>query len=138
MFENVGEKIKSVALAFFWLGSIGCALFALATATEVGGFEGVLSFVIITALGVLISWLSSLTLYGFGELIESSAFTASKMQELSKKAERETSAPSVQSPTTPVSHFYSASKENVKFCKNCGAKNDKSSSKCRLCDSALC
>ncbi|MBP3313118.1 MAG: hypothetical protein J6K84_00465 [Oscillospiraceae bacterium] len=136
MFENVGGKIKAVALAFFWLGCIGGALGGLVTAAEVDGFEGLLSFVIITAISVFLSWLSSLLLYGFGELIESSSFTASEMEKLNEKT-KSAPPPSVQTSSAPVSHFYSASEKNVKVCKNCGAKNDKSSSKCRLCDASL-
>lgn len=68
MFDNVGGKIKGVARFVTWLGII---------ASVIGFFILVVSDTIMLAFAVLIvgcvvSWLSSLTLYGFGQLVENS------------------------------------------------------------------
>ena len=88
MFTNIGKKLKTVAQFFCWFGiilSIILAIYFISTGSELAGKSSsyysnnssrevgeqlkttgwVLLFV-----GPLASWLSSLTLYGFGELIE--------------------------------------------------------------------
>lgn len=65
MFDNIGEKIKSLAKVLCWIGIglsfiLGCLF--LAEEQVIFGFL----FMII---GALISWVSSFCLYGFGELI---------------------------------------------------------------------
>ena len=70
MFDNIGSKIKNLAAAVTAFG----IMFSV-----VGGFilmftdeELILSGFLVMAFGSLGSWLSSLTLYGFGQLIENS------------------------------------------------------------------
>ena len=65
MFNNIGSKIMGMASFFTWCGIIisvisGCAVI---------GDSTMLGLIIITV-GCLISWVSSLVLYGFGQLIE--------------------------------------------------------------------
>ena len=82
MFENPGKKIKVVAQIFFWcisiIGSIALIIsFAVSEYDTNTNF--VLSFltIVITILLIwLFSWISSLLLYGFGELIENTTDTA--------------------------------------------------------------
>lgn len=67
MFANIGGKIKSVATAACWIGiliSVFAGIILLAA-----GDEGILYGLLIAGVGSLGSWLGSLTLYGFGELI---------------------------------------------------------------------
>lgn len=83
MFSNIGRKIKIVAKVVFVLGivvTILVALFGVSSSTSftvngrkiyVSDNSGIfLSIVIILAGGFISSWLSSLFIYGFGELIE--------------------------------------------------------------------
>lgn len=73
MFENIGEKIKSLASIICWFGivaSIAVALFLFASAPEDGVI--VIFSMVILILGPLISWLSTCILYGYGELISKS------------------------------------------------------------------
>ena len=67
MFDNIGGKIKTVAQVITWLGIIVSiiAFFVLSTFDNAIG----LAFVVLIV-GCLASWLSSLTLYGFGQLIQ--------------------------------------------------------------------
>lgn len=65
MFNNVGEKIKGVAVIWFVLSLIASVILGLATA-ESGG-------ILFLLIGVVVSWVTALFLYGFGELIESTA-----------------------------------------------------------------
>lgn len=70
MFDNIGGKIKGVAAAFTWIGIALSSLTGLVVmfSNEDTPLPGLLIIII----GCLASWLSSLTLYGFGQLIENS------------------------------------------------------------------
>lgn len=68
MFENIASKIKTAAQVFAWLGIVVFALLGLIVmfANEDTPVPGLLIIIV----GCLGSWLSSLTLYGLGQLIE--------------------------------------------------------------------
>lgn len=65
MFDNVGEKIKGVAVVWLIIGILASIVIGFAS-IESGGL-------LFLAVGVLSSWVTALFLYGFGELIESTA-----------------------------------------------------------------
>ena len=70
MFDNIGEKIKTVAKVFTCIGMFAFSITGLiiTQVNEEAPFIGLL----IIVFGCLGSWLASLTLYGFGQLIENS------------------------------------------------------------------
>lgn len=79
MFEEVGKKIKGVAKVFCWIGIITSFLIPLNIVlnmlNESHGSKGekVISLIICMAvliIGPILAWLSSLVLYGFGELVD--------------------------------------------------------------------
>ena len=69
-FDNIGGKIKKVALICFIIGCAVSGIGALVVLAEEGEFWAVL---LILTLGPIASWLSCFLLYGFGELVESSS-----------------------------------------------------------------
>ena len=69
-FDNIGGKIKKVAIICFIIGCSVSGIAALATLFGEGEFWAVL---LILTLGPIASWLSCFLLYGFGELVESSS-----------------------------------------------------------------
>ena len=69
MFDNIGGKIKGVAAAVTWIGIIFSCITGLVMLCEE---KTALAGFLIMIFGSLGSWLSSLTLYGFGQLIENS------------------------------------------------------------------
>ena len=74
MFDNIGAKIKGVAVATTCLGIISSIIYGFVLiASGIGGDDGdILDGLFVIVLGSLGSWLGSLTLYGFGQLIENS------------------------------------------------------------------
>ena len=68
MFSNISGKIKTLAQALCWIGIVGSVISGLAMMGS-GGDLALLGFVVIV-IGSLLSWVSSFTLYGFGQLIE--------------------------------------------------------------------
>ena len=74
MFDHIGSKIKIVAQVITWIGIL---------ASLIGGIvimaltESPSGFLVMIA-GSLVSWLSSLTLYGFGQLIENTDILAGR------------------------------------------------------------
>ena len=75
MFDNIGGKIKGVAKIITWMGIITSVISFLIILST--GDDKLIGFgFIILIVGCIVSWLSSLTLYGFGQLIENSAIIA--------------------------------------------------------------
>lgn len=67
MFSNIGNKIQSVAQVFCW---IGITLSMIAGIVLLGTDEDlILTGLLVAGVGSLSSWIGSLFLYGFGELI---------------------------------------------------------------------
>lgn len=65
MYTNVGKKIKRLARV---VAVIGIVISVISGISMI--YTSFLSALIIAAIGSLFSWLSTLVLYGFGELIE--------------------------------------------------------------------
>ena len=76
MFNNIGRKIKGVAQFVTWLGIIASVIFSIILIVTEDSI-GLAIAVLIT--GCVGSWLSSLTLYGFGQLIENSDIIAGRL-----------------------------------------------------------
>ena len=71
-FNNIGRKIKTLAKAITWIGITASVIYGAVvlrlsnSPTFIILIQGLLTMIV----GSLISWLSSVTLYGFGQLIE--------------------------------------------------------------------
>ncbi len=79
MFDNIGGKIKGLAKFVCWAGILACAIGGIAMivqGSEINSYYSqpgtglIVGGVVVMLLGSVLSWLGSLTLYGFGELIE--------------------------------------------------------------------
>jgi hypothetical protein len=83
MFDNVGGKLKSIAVLSML---VGIAVSIAAGAAFLGNEDTVIIGLVIIAAGIVVSWISSLGVYGFGTLIENSDIVVSKLENLSKRA----------------------------------------------------
>ena len=77
MFDNIGGKIKGVAKFITWLGIIASVISFLII-VSIGENELIGLGFILLVVGCIGSWLSSLMLYGFGQLIENTEIIAEK------------------------------------------------------------
>lgn len=68
MFKNVGAKIKIISKIIAWIGIVFCGIygFVMLVSVEDMAFAG---FMIMTV-GSLCSYVFSLVLHGFGEIVE--------------------------------------------------------------------
>lgn len=73
MFEEPGYKLKTVAKILCWLGIIGTVSAAVTLGKDRYGDLDLLSFALILVIGCVTSYISSLILYGFGEMIENTS-----------------------------------------------------------------
>jgi hypothetical protein len=76
LYTNIGSKIRGLAKVICWIGIIISFIAGIAMIAGMSQYNagmGVLTGLLYMALGSLISWISSLALYGFGELIEKTA-----------------------------------------------------------------
>ena len=82
MFNNIGGKIKGLAKFVCWVGIIMCIISGIVIISQgnqlkhisysdsVNGSSMIVTGVLLIIAGSIGSWLGSLVLYGFGELIE--------------------------------------------------------------------
>ncbi len=87
MFDNIGGKIKTVAATIAWLGIIGSiivgsVMIAEASDSYYPSATETLSGWLVMIVGSLSSWVSSFTLYGFGQLIENTDAISSEMESI--------------------------------------------------------
>ena len=127
MFTNVGKKIQTLSVVFFVLAVIGVLIWGIML-IKLHALVGLL--VIIG--GILVSWIASVGIYGFGELIESSSETAANsriiLQKLSSNLGQNTAVSITSAPSAESS-------SGTWTCTFCGAKNSNSTAKfvCKSC-----
>ena len=81
MYNNIGKKCKTVAVVVCWIGvisSIILGIFLISLNSVLYGFLYIVA-------GPLISWVGSLGLYGFGEIVENSIAIVEKVTILEKE-----------------------------------------------------
>lgn len=74
MYDNIGGKIKGLAIAGFIIETILTVL--LGIVLMVFDKDIILLGLLVIVVGPMVSWISSWLLYGFGELIENSSIIA--------------------------------------------------------------
>ena len=79
MFENIGMKIKNLALLICWLGIIASLILGIYQFNY-----SAITGIVIIIIGSLMSWISSFFIYGFGEIIESTINTSEKINYLTE------------------------------------------------------
>lgn len=87
MFDNIGQKIMTLAKVFCWIGiiiSVLCGLVIMFAARYGSGF---IPGVFTAAIGSLASWISSLALYGFGQLIDNTDSIVYQLRKLNEHRE---------------------------------------------------
>lgn len=154
MFTNPGSKIKSYAKVLFWIGVVISVLIgisvmaggAVVSSYSYGGVSAgsvvwnIISGLIVIAIGVVISWISVLALYGFGTLVENSDTLVQLNGGIpsgNKKADKAQMPkikvqvqPTEAAPVQPVASTKVCPKcgepveEDAKFCRNCGEHLD--------------
>lgn len=85
MFNNVGNKCKTVAKILCWLGIVGSIIIGL-----IYIFANNFGFGIGYMIGgCVVSWIGSLGLYGIGEAVENSAIAANLAVKADMEREQE-------------------------------------------------
>lgn len=70
MYSNIGKKIKGLAQIIAWIGIIGSILGGIFLMVSMGNASGIVSGIILAALGALLSWIGGFLFYGFGQLVD--------------------------------------------------------------------
>lgn len=128
MYENPGSKLKGVATVFFVIGIIIALLAAIGvyrTLDSITYKSGMplLIAIIVFVISCLLSWLSYLRLYAFGELVEKVCQIESTVQKLQKNAiPVPTPAPAPTPAPKRTCPVCGQLQPDGKFCGNCGAE----------------
>ena len=65
MFDNIGGKIKGLAMVLFWIEAIAAVIVGLVLVEDTDSLS-----LLYAIAGVLVAWISAWFLYGFGEIID--------------------------------------------------------------------
>ncbi|MBE5787681.1 MAG: hypothetical protein E7324_09105, partial [Clostridiales bacterium] len=86
MFDNIGGKIKKLAVIVCWLGIVGSVIGAIALWASSNRYNDMtgIGFAVLIG-GCLFSWIGSFATYAFGELVENSAIQAGELGVLNQK-----------------------------------------------------
>lgn len=148
MFNNIGRKIKTLATVLFILGCIGSGLMALGVIISYEEIEGIIIGLVAGGVGFLVSYLSVLFLYAFGDLVENTEENKRINQQILLQLQRGNAvgygapaapaAPSYNPTyTAPVSYAPDAAPAAKPwFCSRCGSQNSAESSICVSCGSS--
>ena len=123
MFNNVGRKLKDIASAITFIGIAFSVILGILMIKPLG----ILFALLIIAVGSFISWISSIGIYAFGELVDNSTIIAShyKSADDSRVYSTATSAPTADTPKTTASKAgitlsSSTRQGTIKTCPHCG------------------
>ncbi len=149
MFENVGSKVKALAMAVCVLGIIGSIIGAIiiwASGLRGAFLRGLLTL----ALGCFGSWLGTLVTYAIGQAAESAETNEGRIKTLQDKIDQlqqslknsggnaagnTPAAPPIAPRTGGRSDLHAAATKNEKWwtCKKCGHTNKSSQLYCEEC-----
>ena len=103
MFYNAGKKLRSIAKVLFWVIVIAVAIETIVRLVngDLYGFGGFLIAHVIIAVGVLVAWLSTITLYAFGEMCENVISIEDEATRIRKIMEQSCGTPKVSNNATP-------------------------------------
>ena len=126
MFNNIGNKIKTLAKVICWFGIVLSTLLGLyysnvlATKNFLGG---IILFFVYSIIGSLLSWIGSFILYGFGELIANTKSILNNQDDILNLLEN------ISSKEQKIV------KSNKKWhCQKCGLEINEEYDKCPFCD----
>ena len=147
MFNNVGGKIKAIAIIQLILGCIGSIVLAAILADEIDELS-----LLIGLVGIAVSIVNAFLLYGLGQLVENSDIIIGLLRKkktpeppIENKKTGTSSRPSAaihqfwsgfgltayekkESNTSTASHYWT--------CEKCGCRNPKTSTSCKDCGDA--
>lgn len=130
MFDNIGGKIKKLAVVMCILGMIVSFVMAVFLWTQNSRDNStVLAGFLTLGVGCLGSWIGSFFTYGFGRLIESAEEIAENTRRIAAMGGQP--GPVSTRPATPV---VSTKRPSAKWhCAKCGTENDSTQIYCRDC-----
>ncbi len=125
MYDNIGEKIKSLAFVIFVIGTISSIIYGISVLSKP---FGILFALIIFFIGPISSYIISLFVFGFGELIENSGNNTTVLPQSLIKNKNKNYESFTSNDNVP---------ENVVICQVCGQKNAKNRETCLKCGAEL-
>lgn len=75
MFSNIGGKIKTTTAVCCWVSIVLLAIAGIALISSGAALYGIIMLIA----GPLTAWISSILMYGFGELVENSCIQTNLM-----------------------------------------------------------
>lgn len=92
MYKNVGKKIQTLAKVIAWIGIVffiilgGLSLYG---GLNTADYNMIAQGIFCLLFGPLVSWLSSLTLVGFGKLIQTTEETKAEVEKIAAEVKKD-------------------------------------------------
>ena len=118
MFNNVGEKLKNLAAFFTWVGIV----FSVILGIVVIKLSVIIGLLVMVA-GSLLSWIASLGMYAFGELVDNTSIIAGKKVNTEARTTTLRVASVTSSQDAKRTAFYTSNNtqtSKAKVCPHCG------------------
>lgn len=119
MFNNVGEKLKNLAAFFTCVGIV----FSVILGIVVIKISVIIGLLVMVA-GSLLSWIASLGMYAFGELVDNTSIIAGKKVNTGARTTTLRAASTTSSQEAKRTTFYTSNNNTqtskVKVCPHCG------------------
>lgn len=139
MFNNIGDKIKTLALIICIIGMAASVIGAIAICWE--DSDDFIRALLTAAVGCLASWVGSFCLYGFGELIEETAMNRRINEQLlsfmSRQQNPETEPTGTERAAAVETHESKGGgvywPDGCWNCRKCGTENKREDLFCREC-----
>lgn len=105
MFDNIGGKLKTLAITLTVLGILGSIIGGgiICSDDDIVGIG-----IAVMIVGSLLSWVSSMAIYGFGELIETATLMQSDLHKILAKVNPKAMAPSFEKSEVKQDNDYRA------------------------------
>ena len=140
MFDNIGKKIKGLAVALFTIEAIGAFIAGIVFITDSDDENAVVGLLVMVG-GILISWISSWFLYGFGEIIDKLQDIERNTRGTDRKADQATTAPAGATNQTNSQRPHSENKSKFIYytipCPHCRRQNKTNRTTCWNCGGNL-
>ena len=116
MYDNVGTKIKNLAIGTFVAEMIASIIGGILLMVEVSIAIGLVALF----LGIIVAWISSCILYGFGEIIVETSSVKQELIELNQIITKEIEKEAKKAKAQTIKKIHPKVENASYYCKQCG------------------
>ena len=133
MYDNIGGKLKGLAIAVFIIEAIAAVIIGIDLAVG----DQMLFGVLILILGPIVAWISTWLLYGFGEMYDMLCDIKQNTRPATSKSQPHNQNESSKETTSSICDSNTTKKMELIACPACGRKQASTNKECWQCGAKL-